>query len=515
MATNSSIFNYTLVGFFLLLLGFMGLSTSIAQPVKTAETLGLGNTGTAHIEGPAATSWNPANLMIQSRSGSFHLTLGNSALSFSSIFPNRPIGEQFSSVLDRYLPYKIDSQDITDQQRESILQRNYGKNGLQSSHRQRADVMIAGALWQQSDYAFSVTLRARYGSNNTVGRGWYDDTFVSQKDQNIRDFTLTQRRMELYELAFGYAQELTFVNGLLPGLNKLYIGITPKLIAATSHFSARYKGQYIRDENNSLSSSSFVSEFSLTSSGSNSRTVNSYRKSENAQQAIDNHLTGQYRFKPNGYGLGFDFGLNYVIQLGHSSTSFQSQHKTNKSLRIAFSLKDIGAVRFHDDFIELSSVPDSIQTQYQPPVNSAFIGAEGQYLDYLSRVSLFPNPLLNAKKQSSTNKTVLLPSSINTGILLDLSRVKFAGDLTIGLANTAFTTNNVALHLGMEVRPFHQIPIRLGTTLAKKTPLRIGFGTGLETKYWDFTVSGQALLENGLSETSVSGGAFGGFQFHF
>ena len=515
MATNTSIFNYKLVSFFFLLLGVMGLSTSVAQPVKTAKTLGLGNTGTAHIEGPSATSWNPANLMIQSRAGSFHLTVGNSALSFSPLFPNQPIGEQLSSVLDSYLPYQTDSQNITDQQRESILQNHYGDNALQSSHRQRAKMMLAGALWQRPNYAFSVTLRARYGSNNTVGRGWYDDTFITQENQNIRDFTLTQRRMELYELAFGYAQELTFVNGLLPGLNKLYVGITPKFIAATSHFSAQYKGQNIRDKDNSLSSSYFISQFNLVSSGNSTQAVNSYRKTGDAQQAIDDHLTDRYRFRPNGYGLGFDFGLNYVIHLDNKAVNVQNKHKTNKSLRIAFSLNDIGAVRFHNDFIELSTVRDSTQTPYQPPINSAFIGAEGQYINYFDRASSLPNALTNATNKAATNKTVLLPSSINTGILLDLSRFKFAGDLTVGLANTAFTTNNVALHLGMEIRPIHQVPLRFGTTLAKESPLSIGFGTGVETKYWDFTVSGQALLENGLSDTAVSGGAFGGFQFHF
>ena len=476
--------------------------------------MGLGGTGTAHIEGPTASFWNPANLMIRSGPGSFHISIGNSALSLSPLLPDQSVRNSLSNFADSYLSYKKGSAAISDRQQKLILQNFYGDRKLLAHHRQNASIMIAGALWQQPNHALSIAIRGRYGSNNTVGRGWYDKEFLPQKGQLIRDFSLTQRRMELYELALGYAQELTFINGLLPGLNKLYIGITPKFIVAASHFSADYKAQYRKDKNDDASVS-YISKFDLTGSGRNSRAVADYRISGKAHQAINNHLSDGYQFKPTGYGLGFDFGLNYVIPLSSQHSRFDSPHRTGQSLRIAFSINDIGAIRFHDDFLKLSAPKDSTHISYQAPINRNFGGAEGQFISFLDQASSLPNPLLTANEKATTSQAVLLPSSINAGILLDLASFKLTGDLTLGLNDTAFTSNTVDVRLGMEVRPVRQIPIRLGTVFAKETPPRIAFGTGLETKYWDFTVSGQTLVQQGFSKTVFSGAAFGGLQLHF
>src|SRR5699024_10067662 len=96
---------------------------------------------------------------------------------------------------------------------------------------------------------------------------------------------------------------------------------------------------------------------------------------------------------------------------------------------------------------------------------------------YFHNSTAIPNPLLNAQKMSRSSFSTLLPTALNAGILLELSRVKLMGDLTLGLNNTAFTTTKLMAHFGLEIRPVRQIPVRFGTRLAAGLPPRIGLGT--------------------------------------
>jgi hypothetical protein len=502
--------------FFLIL--FVGLGeyhTLKAQPVTTAESVALGGSGTASFNGYEATLWNPANLIIQDRPGQFHIGIGSGGGRYEPVLTGSTIRHQASNFLDGYFPYKARTVAISDQERNTILDTHYPNQKLWTENQQQAELVLGGALWQREDYAFSVVARARYASRFRVGRGWYDQEFISNDDQQVRDFSLTQHRSEYYELAFGYAQEFTFINGLLPRLSKLYIGIAPKIMVAGPTFNARYKARYIRD--NSSIRNPLVTEFSLYSSGPFSDATRQYLESRDPQQAIHQNLGNRYTFQATGYGLGFDFGLNYVIPLGGVTNDYMQDKASppEKSLRIAFSLNDIGAIRYHDQPLSLSSAKDTLQTGQPGTADEMFIGAGGQYLSYFHQRPFHSNPLLNTDNQSTESYTSLLPTSINTGFLLDLSAFKLTSDLSVGLNNTAFTNTNLALSLGIELRPIERVPLRLGTRLAKEQPFQLGFGTGIETRYWDLLISARTLFQAPHQANALAGGAFGGMRFHF
>lgn len=497
----------------------MGLSSSLthAQPVITAENMSLGGGGTAYLDGPEATFWNPANLMIRDQPGQFHLDIGQSAIQFEPLLSSKSVNQQFANFLDGYQPYTQVAAGINGRQRSTILNIHYPENKLQSQNQQRADFMLGGAVWQQKDYALSVALRARYASNIKTGRGWYEDRFTEHNGQQVRDFSLIQHRSEFYELAVGYAQEFTFVNGLMPGLNKLYIGIAPKVILAGPAFDVRYNARYIRDDEERINST-FIADFSMESSGRFSGTTSDYQQSRNPRQAIRDNFRDNYHFQQTGYGIGFDFGLSYVIPLSSRKKSFSNSSASaaaEKTLRIAFSLNDIGTIRYHNQPLRMSSPADSFRAQPQTPANTMFVGAGGQYISQLHEATFLPNPLLNAEQESDEKYSVLLPTSINTGLLLDLDPFKFMGDLTLGLNNTAFTTTNLAVRLGAEVRPLPQVPIRIGTRFASEQPYQMGLGTGIETRRWDFTIGVRTLFRQESPRATLVGGAFGGLQFHF
>ena len=487
-----------------------------AQPVISARSLSLGGTGTAHIGGPEATFWNPANLMIPGRSASFHLTVGSGALFSEPVLPHSSIKKQLVSFGDAYIPFQPESAAINAQQKRAIIANHYPDNKQLSTHRQRADALLAGVAWQKDAYALSIALRARYASTTRSGRGWYDSHYSADNGELVRNFTLTQRRTELYEVAVGFAQELTYLNGLLPGPGKFSVGITPKLIAAGAQMDASFEARYLGTKTDIQPLyNTFVSEFNLQGSGSRSRVVSDYRQSRNPQQAVTGNLNKNYAFKPAGIGLGFDFGLSYFFPLEPALINAAGSEKTGKSLRIAFSLNDIGAIRYYDNPLVIQSVKDTVGAMYQPAAGQMFTGAGGQYVHYLHQAGSLPNPLLSGGEPSDENYTASLPASVNAGAMLDLDRVKFTAGLSLGLQNTAFTSNNLIVQLGMEARPFAPFPIRIGTTLAREQPFQIGFGTGVETANWDFTLGSRLHFLPDSPAAAFSGGAWGGFQFHF
>lgn len=486
-----------------------------AQPVLGAQNTALGGGGTAYLTGTEATFWNPANLSIRDQINLFHIGLGHAGILNEPVLSSDAANDQFLNFTDVYDPYQSSVAQISEVQRETILDNNYPANKLSSQHQTRADVILGGILWQRNGAAFSLAARARFASRIEVGRGWYSDEFIESGDEEVRDFTLHQQRNYLYELSFGYARKFTFINGLFSNLNKLHVGIAPKLVLAGPNLDMNYEGRYIRVEDGS--NEVYAQHFNYSSSGSFSQATQEYRSGGNPQQAVQNNFNRQPSLDNSGYGAGFDFGLTYLIPLGDDLSTIADNPEESvvtKSLRIAFSVNDIGIVRYNDNPLQLSMPKDTVSETQQAPSETMFIGAAGQYLHYFDSASNLSTPFLESSVSDKNSHTTLLPTSVNTGILLEIPQIKLMGDLTLGLNNTAFTTTKLVAHLGLETRPIQKIPIRFGTRLAAGKPTRLGTGIGFETAYWDFNIGGQILLRSQTFTSEVAGGAFAGIQLH-
>lgn len=503
-----------LICLFILLLGPLQESLK-AQPVLSAKSIALGGGGTAYLSGFEATFWNPANLVVNNYGEPFHFGIGHTGILYEPVLSSDAPGDQLLNFTDSFYPFRTGTASITDSQRANIISNNYSRRNLLSQHQARADVILGGALWQRGVKAFSIAARIRMASRIEVGRGWYSEEFIPSGNHQVRDLTLNQQKNQLLELSVGFAREFTFFNGLSPRLNKLFVGIAPKIVVAGPSLDATYDAYYVRNENGS--NSIYVTDFFYRATGEYAQTTFDYLVSENPQQAILNNIVHRYRFQPTGYGLGFDFGLTYLLPLGDELPTIESNYQNavvSKSIRFALSINDIGMIHYTQNPLTLSSPRDADQISQQPAMNSMFIGAGGQYYSYLDDAGAIPNPLLNAQEISRDNYSSLLPTSVNAGILVELSRLKLMSDLTLGLNNTAFTTTRLMVHLGLEIRPLRHIPIRLGTRLASGLPTRIGMGTGIESQYWNFTIGAQVILRSRALTSEFVSGAFAGIQIH-
>ena len=500
---------------FLFLILAFNTNSGNAQPVLGAENTALGSGGTAYLSGFEATFWNPANLVINDYAGNLHFGVGETGILYEPVLSTDVAGDQFFNFTDSFYPYKPSAAQITTEQRNTILQKNYPRSRLISQHQTRADMILGGALWQRGNSALSIAARARYGSRIEVGRGWYSEEYISSGDQEIRDFQLSQQINRFYELSVGYAHEFTFIEGLIPRLSKLYIGIAPKVILAGPSFNATYNGKYLRTDNGS--SEIYTTDFSYRTTGEYSALTSDYLSGSSPQNAIDSNLNRRIGIRNTGYGLGFDFGLTYLIPLGSELSILKDSPDAvvSRSLRFSFSLNDVGIVRYNQNPLELSSSKDTLQVGQEPPKDAMFIGAGGQYLSYFNNVSTIGNPIKNATTQKSSDYSALLPTSLNAGVLIDLSRVKLMGDIRLGLDNTAFTDTKLTINLGVEARPLPSVPVRFGTRLAAGTPTHFGLGTGIETKHWDLSIGSQVIVRSTTFTTELVGGALAGIQFHF
>src|SRR5699024_2693133 len=145
-----------------------------------------------------------------------------------------------------------------------------------------------------------------------------------------------------------------------------------------------------------------------------------------------------------------------------------------KSLRIAFSLTDLGIIHYNTTPLTASGYRETALVEEQDPLQSKFIGAPGQFLSYFEEAEALSNPLSDPDELSEDSFSGLLPTSFNVGALLDLYRLKLMGDFTLALNKTAFSGTELMAHLGVETRLLPFIPIRLGTRIAAGAPVAVG-----------------------------------------
>ncbi len=506
----------------------LAAGTAVSQPVLTPQNISLGGGGAAYVTGYDANFINPANLMIRERTTEFTLGIGQIGAHFIPVMAADNIYTQLNRYGDFFNAYQSGSFNLTSGQRQTILDQNYPNGRILSEHQHRLDMVLGGVHWQRANQSFSFIARVRNSTRVEVGRGWYDTNFIERggSSEFIRDMSLVQQSQYLYEFSFGFAQTFDFVSGLIPRVGKLYIGIAPKFIVGGSYMNLNYDARYWFTEE--TDQPQLIRSLNYQSTGNFSRATTLYNNTGDASNAISrgfpSSLTESYTeyFKPDGYGGGFDFGLLYVLSFGDDLSLVQQSEDQvlNKSLRLGFSVTDLGFVAYNKNPLSLIQKKDSAQTQLEGASESRFEGVPGQYIPFLDKANPSLNPLRYNQLNFEVNEkesgfTAILPTSFNAGMLLQLNRLKLAADLSLGLNDSAFNNTKLIGHFGIEFAPIKPVPIRLGTRIASGQPLLWGAGTGIEMRHWELTIGTQFLSRGNSSGLEFSGAAVSGLKFHF
>jgi len=484
-----------------------------AQPTLNPINMSMGSGGAAYLTGPQANFYNPANLLLQQKPYNFSITLGTPAGYFEPVLRSNDVSEQYENFKDMFLPFSGFDQFTSSSERNEVIDRLFKESRNKSDHIARFELHWFGVSWKHQNRSFSLALRTRGANRFDVGRGWYDIGSNNEGNQQEVSRLIRQQTQVYHELSFGYAESFDFLSNLTPRLDRFSIGIAPKFVISGAHFDAVYDNKFdIDTENGAISS---IRSFSQTSTGNYTDLTKDFLSIQNSELAISNNLDTRSLYQPTGFGAGLDFGITYLITFGDDlSTLRSSTVPTDKSLRFSFSITDVGLVLLNKDPLELTAALDTSRVSELPETTSdIFQGSQGGFLAFLDQnnaAQVFAESI-----ESDDDLTSLLATALHTGVLFELKRIKFSGDLNLGLKRNAFHSTTLFAHFGMEILPFKFLPLRAGTRLGAKSPALFGLGTGIETKKVDLSLAIQFSSREFWQKTPLAGTAFTALQFYF
>ncbi len=493
-----------------------GMVSVVAQPVLTPRNVALGGGGSSYLTDYSANFYNPANLLIQDRQRNVDFGLFITGTYFNAVQNFRDIDQQSGNLSDYLSAFEPGRYAITATDREEILDENYIRDRNTSLHQTRLDLILLGFKWRNDDRAFSLAIRNRISSSFEVGRGWYSNELQEIDGLESLDLSLTHRYQSLYEVSLGYSESFDFFSDMTPRLDEFYFGIAPKLVLGGAYQDAKWKNVY----SSTGGTNQLIEEFRYNASGNFGIATEQYLGGVAAETALTQNISDEI-FNPYGIGAGIDIGFTYLVTLGSDlSTISENNQQTNKSLRLSFSITDIGFVNYTENGIDLTTARDTSSALSIPTgiSNDAFVGAPGQFIDYIDKYvrenAEIQNPFDLAQRETGSF-SVLLPTAIHAGALLEINRIKLMGDLSIGLTNNAFNSTKLVASAGIEIRPLKFLPIRAGTQLATELPNYFSFGTAIETRLWDLSIATQFVSRTFSDNPTITGVTVAALQFHF
>jgi hypothetical protein len=461
------------------LLLFIGVGSSLleAQPVLTPRNLALGGGGSTYITDYNANFYNPANLMIQDREGSLIFGVGASAVYLDAAYGHPGIKDQWRNIQDHIRIYEPGQYQFATGERSQILDNNYPDNSTLSDNSLRYDATLLGVKWQRNNQAFSIALRTRTSSNYRVGKGWYSSSYSQANNSNlpIRDRSLIHRFQSLHEISFGYAESFQFLTGLTPRLDNFIIGIAPKLVLSGGYQNAVWNNIY--EQESGGNGFRQLDNFIYNAAGDFGNVASSVQSGILLSNALQASFSNN-PFEINGIGAGLDIGVTYLLTLGSDLSAVNiNQQPTNRSLRLSFSMTDIGFVSYRNNAISFRSPTDTTFYDSSPGELSSinFIGARGQYTHFIQEFGE-SDPFASAA-QSQESFSTLLPMALHGGAMLEIDRLKFMGDVSLGLTNNAFNSTTLSSSFGIEVRPLSYIPLRGGIQFRGQRAEFLSIGT--------------------------------------
>ncbi|MGF1671211.1 MAG: DUF5723 family protein [Balneolaceae bacterium] len=506
-------FSQLSITLFSILIYFSGGLVSLqAQIILSPENGALGGGGTAYITGYEALFVNPANLFIKEKPGRIEIGLAGFGALTEPVLRASGLQNQSNNFQDMFSPFKpsVAHQDIFTAERLDIISRNFPGERLRSQHLFRFETYWLGVKWNTPNRSYALALRTRAGGRFVTGRGFYSGEPVIKNELQVIDRSIVSQFQTLHELSFGFAESFTFLNGLSPRLSEVIIGIAPKFVVGGSFQSVKYTNVFTRAESGPWDR---TLGYEQLTTGDFTDATNSFLATGDPQAAINQNMNFSDFFSPTGFGAGLDFGLTFLLPLGEDISTIQRlETETRKSLRISFSVTDIGFISYTDR-AQKNTIDEreEIANELEPLANSVFRGIPGQFLPFLNESSEHP---LFESESNDDNFSTILPTAMHTGVLLQLNRLKVMGDLSLGITNNAINTTKLITFIGAELRPFRFLPVRAGTRLATETPEYYSFGFGIETNRFELNTSIQLRTRSGGPTGELAGLSVGSLKIY-
>lgn len=487
---------------FLVAAGFLLGWGSIAQAQSghySAQSLGLGGSGTAYLDTYHANFVNPANLMLNADtkpSTSIGVLGGVSAMAGGPLM-NVSVYNQHFTTGDVVGPEALDEWFGT-------AMGNSRAMGME------VDVIPLAGAWRGENMAFSLAFRNRALLSGSVNRGFSEVLLTGISQERFSEpepLNFSSKGVAFSELSAGFSYQLLEIPALLGfGENiKVFAGVAPKYLIAHYTSSIDFNSTLQVTDNEVIHDFAYT----FTSVGELTNQFEDYyqaRQDPNFNGEIGDFVDpdGASFTETEGSGLGFDIGGTVEMDLAGPLKGAFAWIDGEKKLRVGFSITDVGSITYDSNAGQFSAdetfIWDGIDIEDGLSDNFADSVRQEIYQNY----------------EPSDNKEITekLPTKLNFGAQLQAGKLGFAFDLQKGLYETGMNSPRLVLGLGAEYKLIDIIPLRAGYRTGGLTSSSITFGTGIELRNFEFTIAG-LTVPNSENRGSGMGGAWSGLVIRF
>lgn len=466
-------------------------SIAISQISYNPVSMGLGGGGTSYITDYEALFTNPANLHLREKNYSLQITLAESGAYFDTPLKINNGRERIRLFGETLQTPGADANRFIGDERQLLLNRYYDNSRDLRQMQSGSVVNWLGIKWFGDEKSYAFAVRSRQSSRYSVGRGYYDLNPVEENGLESINRSLTHRYQTLHEVSFGYSESFSFLSGLIPRISKFIIGVAPKIVIAGPGYTTQFTDRYSREDSSAPWSRN--SSYTFESSGIFSRYAERFAAGGQPFDELGHITKLNDLLSPTGIGAAIDLGVTYLFTFGDDlSLIRRGEEPTEKSLRLSLSITDLGILHTFDDPIKAEgNRTDSENAEPGPLTDQYYSGALLQDFSFLGVGETGNHPLHSIRSFDPNSYQSLLPTSLQTGILFQINRIKMMGDFQLGLTDNAFHSTKLTTYIGTEVRPFPFLPLRAGTRLATDLPGYYSFGAGIETTYFDINAAVQ------------------------
>jgi hypothetical protein len=476
-----------------------GSSSQAQSGHYSAQSLGLGGSGTAYLDTYHANFVNPANLMLHADtkpSTSIGVLGGVSAMAGGPLFNISVYNKHFTTgdvvgleALDEWFGTAI---------------ANNRTMGME------VDVIPLAGAWRGENMAFSLAVRNRVLLTGSANRGFSEVLLTGISRERFAEpepVTFSSKGVAFSELSAGFSYqllELPTLWGIGKNIN-VFVGVAPKYLIA--HYTSSI------DFNSTLqvTDTEVIHDFaySFTSVGALTNQFKNYyqaRQDPNFDGEIGDFVDpDEASFtKTQGSGFGVDIGGTLEMELTGPLKEAFSWIEGEKKLRIGLSITDVGSITYDGNAGHFSA--DETFTWDGVDIEN---GLSDNFAD-----SVQQKIYQNYEPSGNEEITEKLPTKLNFGAQLQAGKLGFAFDLQKGLYETGMNSPRLALGLGAEYKLFDIIPLRAGYRTGGLTSSSITFGTGIVLRHFEFTVAG-LTVPNSKNRGSGMGGAWSGLVIRF
>lgn len=429
---------------------------------------------------------DPSYLMMRDQARPVQLILGNAhfQLDRHATRANAPsMANALQRLGSRFYPGSFPL-DTGQQSRAAILE-TYFPDGAQHHHGTASyDVLLLGVSLHQPEHAWSLGFRARGFNTYELSRGWFETAGEtgSEHDPMQLERTLQHRQVNFYKLSFGYARNLEMLSNWMPGLNRFYVGIRPKLLLGGPFFQASFDPSQPHSGGGVLQADPGPeAEQGQTDDHNNLMTGGG-----SLPWGADN-LADTLPARTPGYGAGFDFGFTYVQNLGDDlSLRDRTGEPIGKSLSLHAALTDLGSL-FYDGASQYRIRPEDATAENGGPDEPArfYSGHPTDFMPFLrgdqqQALADTRTDMLDETARSGERYTYILPAAIRLGSELRWSALRVGLSWNYVLQRGTFQQGDWHASADLEVHPFSFILLNGGVEIVDRGQPAYRMGGGID-----------------------------------